>query len=99
MKVSSVALQTSATKKLNKIQLLPLTEDLLKVREFLKNEIPKLTDALNEKATAENWRYLVELVGIRLTMFNRRWISEVFGMLKSRFIERYRWKEARRGMV
>ena len=94
VKISSVATRALATNKFNKVQLLPLTEDLLKIREYLKTEIPKATSLLLQLPSTESWRNLAELTGIRLTMFNRRRISEVFGLLISRFEERDKWKDA-----
>ena len=73
--------------------MLPITDDLLKVREFLVKEIPLLTKRLHEKQDIETWRTLAEYAGTRITMFNRRRISEVFGMLVTRFIERGKYKD------
>ena len=57
--------------KFNKIMLLPLTEDIMKVRNYLKRKIPDLTSQVAELPTLENWRALAEAVGIRLTIFDR----------------------------
>ena len=80
-RISSVSLKCLHDKRFNKVQMLPLTDDLLKVREFLLDQIPKATAELINLPTVENWQYLAEIIGIQLTLFNRRRISEVFGML------------------
>ena len=92
IQISSVSLRTLASNKFNKVQCLPLTEDLLTVRSYLLEQIPKITSALNRKPILKTWRFLSEMVGVRLTLFNRRRISEVFGMLVSHFNDRQQWK-------
>ena len=52
VKVASVSSRTQADNKFNKVQLLPLTVDLLKVREYSHISIPNaLKTALHESAT------------------------------------------------
>ena len=84
-KISGISLRCLDDNKFEKVQLLPLTEDLLKVRTYLKEEIPRATATLKKFPTNDNWRWLAEITGIRLTMLNRRRASEVFGMLTSKF--------------
>jgi len=57
----------------------------MKVRKYLKEEIPKATTELENLPTIENWRCLAKITGIRLTVFNRCRISEVFNMLIEKF--------------
>ena len=92
-KISSIANKTLDQKKFEKVNLLPITDDLLKVREFLVKEISLLTKRLHEKQEIETWKTLAEYAGTRITMFHRRRISEVFGMLVTRFIERGKYKD------
>lgn len=73
--------------------MLPITDDLVKVRGFLVKEIPLLTKRFHEKQEIETWRALAKYAGTRITMFNRR-RSEVFGVLVTRFIERGKYKDA-----
>ena len=49
--------------------------------------------ALRESATL-NWMALAELVGKRMTIFNRRRANEVFELLITRFLNRKKWKKA-----
>ena len=60
-KISSPALRNLSDKKFNKAPILPVTADLLKIRQYLLDEIPKITDALSRSPTLENWRTLAEL--------------------------------------
>ena len=92
-KIISISISTLSTNQFNKVQLLPLTNDLMSVRLFLQEHIAEETKNLNANPSIETWRCLAELSGIRITMFNRRRISEVFGMLMSRFLERSKWKK------
>lgn len=92
--ISSISVRCLDDNKFDKVQLLPTTNDLLIVRDYLKVEIPKATDALINLPTTESWRHVAELVGIRLTMLNRRRISEVFGMLLTKFSSREKNKES-----
>lgn len=92
-KISSISVKCLDDNKFDKTQLLPTTGDLLIVRAYLKTEIPIATQALVTLPTTDNWRRLAELVGIRLTMLNRRRISEVFGMLVTKFKSRESNKE------
>ena len=93
-KISTVCLKTMDVNKFNKIMLLPLTEDIMKVRNYLKRKIPDLTSQVAELPTLENWRALAEAMGIRLTIFNRRRGNEAFQLLISRYNDKNKWKEA-----
>ena len=50
--------------KFNKVMLWPLTEDIMKVRNYLKKRIPVLTKQVSDSPTLEDWRALAEAVGI-----------------------------------
>lgn len=76
------------------MQLLSITEDLLKVCEYLHKSIPNELKALCESAALENWIALAELVEIGMTIFNRQRANEVFGLLIKRFLNRKKWKKA-----
>ena len=92
--ISSVCLKTMDANEFNKVMLLPLTEDIMKVGSYLKKRIPVLTKQVSDSPTLEDWRALAEAVGIRLTIFNRRRGNEVFQMLVSRFNDKEKWKKA-----
>ena len=70
-KISTVCLKTKDVNKFNKIILLPLAEDIMKVGNYLKHNIPDLTSRVVELLTLEKWRALEEAVGVRQTIFNR----------------------------
>lgn len=93
-KIASVCLKTMDVNKFQKVALLPLTDDLMKVRSFLKGVIPKLTKELDEKPSTELWRSLAEALAVRLTIFNRRRGNEVSQLLVTRFNDRHKWKSS-----
>ena len=71
-KLSSHALGDLSFKKHNKPRLIPVTEDLMKLREHLVKEISRLTEIVKSDANPENWRELAEVTLARLTIFNKR---------------------------
>ena len=87
-KISAICIKNMNLKKFNKCQLLPITDDLLKVRSYMKENIPLFTKDLFKEPTLQNWRKLAELTGSRLTIFNRRRGNEAFNLLLKRFKER-----------
>ena len=82
-KICTLCHKTMDLNRFNKIELLPFTEDLLKVRAYLKSQIPLLRKELVDKPEVESWRKLAEVVGTRLTIFNRRRGNEVYNLLIS----------------
>ena len=91
--ISTVCLKTMDESKFNRVTLLPITEDLLKLRTFLKMEIPKTTQKLKESKDLESWRHLAEILATRSTIFNRRRGNEVFQLVVKRFNDRHVWKD------
>ena len=71
-KVTSHALQNLSFKKHNKPQMLPVTNDLLVLRNFLTEKITALTTEVQKNAMKENWRRLAVLALARLIIFNKR---------------------------
>ena len=63
-RISSISLRCLDDNKFEKVQLLPLTEDLLK---YLKEEIPPATKTLKYFPTNDNWRWLAEITAIKVT--------------------------------
>ena len=74
--------------KLNNIMLLPVTEDIMKVRSYPKKRILVLTKRVSDSPILEDWSALAEAVGIRLSIFNRRRGIVVFQLPVNRFNNR-----------
>ena len=94
VRIAAVGLRSLADTKFAKIQLLPVTEDLLKLRSHVKLQILELTKQFSEEPKLEVWRALAECVGSRLTIFNRRRSNEVYQLLVSRYLNSDKWKAA-----
>ena len=89
-KIANIYKKTLDDNKFEKALLLPLTDDLLKIRVFLKNSIPNLTKKLLESSDLVTWQPLA----IGLTVFNRRRGNEVFQLLIIRFVDSAKWKDS-----
>lgn len=71
-RVTAPALDNLSLKKHNKPQVLPLTNDLLEVRNYIVKRIAYLTEKVMKSTTRDNWRELAEVTLSRLIMFNKR---------------------------
>lgn len=67
---NKLALQTLYENKINSVQLLPVTEDLVKLNKFLNKEINEITS--NEEIQGRDWTRLASLILCRLVLFNKR---------------------------
>ena len=92
-RISSVALRTLADNKFNKIEILPVTDDLLKLKEFLLNEINTKTAKLRVSPDLELWRDLANAVVSRLIIFNKRRCNEAAKITVDQFRDRPSWNE------
>ena len=88
VKISSASLRTLADNKFNKNEVMPLTDDLLRLRNFCLEKIQALTLVLKKSPSLDKWRELAELVITRITIFNKRRGNEVSSLLVKRFQER-----------
>ena len=68
-RVTPAALNNLSAKKHNKLEVLPLTEDLLEVRTFIVEQINVLTEEVKMSVAKEKWRQLAEVTVSRLIMF------------------------------
>ena len=92
-KISSAALRTLSDAQFKKTPILPVTADLVKLREYLLSEIPNLTSALKSHPTLENWRTLAELTASRIIVFNKRRGNEGTKLEIAQFKDRPTWAE------
>lgn len=87
VRVSSASLRSLADNKFNKEELLPLTTDLLLIKKYCLEQIPKLVLEL-KCPTVETWRKLAEIVLTRITIFNKRRGNEPSSILLKRYVTR-----------
>ena len=92
-KVSAGAQQTLKERKYDKVELLPLTSDLLTLREFVKKELACAKENLEAECSDANWKSLAALVFVAVTCFNKRRGGEVARMTLKAFTQRPAWKD------
>ena len=92
-RVSAAALATFKSRRYNCPQALPLTSDLVRLRDFQKTEIVSLTEKLNASPCTSVWRLLSEHVFTRLVIFNKRRGGETAKLLQSAYTNRPMWQE------
>ncbi|XP_028415486.1 uncharacterized protein LOC114538508 [Dendronephthya gigantea] len=92
-KITSPAHDNLGLKKTNKPDVLPLTSDLMKLRDYLLEAIKKGTENLRRDRNKENFRVLSEVCLARLIMFNKRRGGETARMKLKAYQSRCNWRE------
>lgn len=67
-KISTIALSTLNVRKFNKNEILPLTADLLKLNQYLENEMENLM----QSCEPDNWKIFRQVLLARIILFNKR---------------------------
>lgn len=94
IRVSSNALNTLHIKKINSVELLPLTEDLVKLNTFLNNKIVFHRKALELAPTKyDQWRKLALYVLCKIVLFNKRRSGEAARMKVENYTSRPNWSQ------
>ena len=88
VRILSASLRSLAENKFNKEDLLPLTSDLLLLRQYCENRTKILVKTLAAKPTLETWRNMAEVILIRITIFNKRCSNEPSSLLLKRYKEK-----------
>ena len=86
--VSSCALNTLRMAKANKSQILPLTEDIMKLQHYLEEESNRLTRLLSNDVSPKNWLSLAKVTLARTILFNRKRGGEAERFLVSSYLGR-----------
>lgn len=92
-RISGPALHTLQQAKFNKPDFLPLTEDLVLLKQFLINEMKKMVVELKSRPSADVWRRLAEATCTRVQIFNKRRGNEVVKLLLDTYKNRTKWNE------
>ena len=92
-KIVSAALRSLGDKSFRKPDVLPLTEDLLKLRQYISNEIPQMIARLKANPGLQEWRILAETTAARLITFNKRRGNEGTKLTIEEFVNRPKWQE------
>ncbi|XP_060083514.1 uncharacterized protein LOC132562769 [Ylistrum balloti] len=93
-KISSHASQTLSERRHNDPNLLPLTEDVIKLRRYLLDEQQRLIPQLRSAPSVSVWRTLAQVALTRVTVFNKRRGGETGQILLETYQNRINWNEA-----
>jgi hypothetical protein len=91
--ISSNALNCLRRKKDHEVCVLPLTQDLLKLKDHMKLEIKNLCVELQECPCYKVWRKLAQYIMTRLILFNKRRGGEVSRLLLKTYLSKPDWNE------
>ena len=91
--VSSCALNTLKRRKDQSVQILPLTEDLVKVKRRMLKEMTMKTRDLSSSPEYTAWRKLAQVMMSRLILFNKRRGGEVSRPLLKSYQDKPKWEE------
>ena len=80
--------RTIADSNFNKQDFLPVTSNLLKVKDYCLSRTETLIVDLQKSVDKQHWRELAEVVITRLTIFNKRRGKEVSSILLKRYQDR-----------
>ena len=93
--ITTIGTVTLQTEKHNKMDLLPLTTDLVKLNEQLHADIAKHCEILKDvqQRSRYNWMSLANPTLALITLFNKRRGSEVSMMRLKSYTERPDWRK------
>lgn len=84
-RVSSVAKRRQKLRHVNKPSKIPLSSDLLKMKQWMESE---LNEAIKvQMPSRAHWERTAKMVMVRIAMFNKRRISEVLEMKVTDFLQ------------
>lgn len=92
-RVSHHSLSTLGASKYNKVEILPLAEDLEKLRKSILFKISSSTQILSEQPQLGAWSQLAQATLARLVIFNKRRGGEASKMLSESYRHRPDWKQ------
>lgn len=92
-RISSNALSTLHRRVMNKPHSLPLTNDVIKLNEYLDVEINQGIQTLTDSICNSNWSQLSEVTLARLIIFNKRRSGEASKMTIQQYMCRPNWRE------
>lgn len=92
VRISSNALFTLQSRKLNSVDLLPITADLIKLSKYLEFMIQETKDDIEREKNFSNWSKLASLTLSRIILFNKRRSGEAARMKIENYTKRPSWK-------
>nr|CAI5821174.1 unnamed protein product [Callosobruchus analis] len=93
-RISSVALRSLSERKMNSAQMLPITEDLMKLNFYLDDIITMHQNNIQDNVDIRyNWSCLDSAVLSRLVLFNKRRSGEVARLTLTQYACRPQWED------
>ena len=93
-RISHHSLTTLRKRKFNKVNVLPLAEDLDKLRKYIDLKICKSMKSLKKHPNLGDWRLLAQSSLTRLVMFNKRRGGEASELRVETYKKRPDWRKA-----
>lgn len=90
-RVNRAAVRRINREKRTKMPTIPLTEDLIKFREYLLRNIEELCERLKKRPSPQDWVLLVKFTMSRLILFNKRRRAEVRELRVDEYLARPDW--------
>ena len=78
---------------LNKVTVIPETQDLVKLRKYLIEEMRDAVDCMRQDPNPATFQWLAKVVMSRLLLFNKRRVAEVEDLTVEAFVKRPAWKD------
>ena len=72
---------------------MPLTDDLIKLKNYLSLKMATLSEKIKESPSYQAWRELAESTMIRILLLNKRRGAEASKLLLTAYMHRPNWKE------
>lgn len=91
--VNAVCRKKKNARDVNKITLIPETQDLVKLRKYLLEEMKDTTDYLAQEPNAAAFQWLGKITLCRLILFNKRRVAEVEDLTVESFTKRPVWRD------
>lgn len=92
--ISSKALMSLKLKRLDGPEMLPLTQDLIKLKKYIDTTIGSIMRRLSQNSSYSLWRQLLELTLAAVIIFNKRRGGEVSKLLLDSYVKRPDWSRS-----
>ena len=93
-RISSTALKSLADNKFTKAEQLPVTEDLLKLKSYLIDDMVLMMQRIDAGAEVQDWRQLAEDTVARILIFNKKRCNEAAKLTCQLYLNRPDWNAA-----
>jgi len=93
-RVNRAAVRRIEKERRSKLQVIPLTEDLQKFRDYLVKSIQQYSHHLRQGKCPQDWIMLAKCVMSRLILFNKRRRAEVRELRVDEYLARPKWHDS-----